>query len=123
MGKIESLHKHIGIVNQTPDLFQGSLADNIRYGSAKHAVDTGDEDEAEITAAAKLANCIPFIEKFRAKFDTFAGSKGGNYLEVRSNGSRLPVQRFGSQASWCWTKPRPTWMLKMNAWCKKRWKT
>jgi len=75
--KIESLHKHIGIVNQTPDLFQGSLADNIRYGSAKHAVDTGDEDEAEITAAAKLANCIPFIEKFRAKFDTFAGSKGG----------------------------------------------
>lgn len=75
--KVESLHRHIGIVNQTPDLFQGSLADNIRYGSAKHAVDNGEDDEAEILAAATMANCVPFIEKFRAKFDTFAGSKGG----------------------------------------------
>jgi len=24
-----------------------------------------------------MANCLPFVSKFRAKFDTFAGSKGG----------------------------------------------
>ena len=75
--KMDSLHKHVSIVNQTPDLFQGSLADNIRYGSAKHAVDNGEDDEAEVFTAAKMANCLPFIEKFRARFDTFAGSKGG----------------------------------------------
>lgn len=74
-----SLHNHIGVVSQNPELFQGSLSDNIRYGSNVEEVTEADEDvvDGEVIEAARLANCLPFIEKFRAGFDTFAGSKGG----------------------------------------------
>jgi ABC-type multidrug transport system fused ATPase/permease subunit len=73
------LHKHIGIVNQNPDLFQGSLSDNIAYGSSDpgHAISASDKTGADVLEAATLANCMPFVNKFRAGFDTYAGAKGG----------------------------------------------
>jgi len=64
------LHDQICIVNQNPDLFNASLADNIGYGAS-----VGVYDHGNMKKSAKLANC-DFAGKFRAGFDTFAGAKG-----------------------------------------------
>ena len=68
--KLESIHRQFAIVNQNPDLFNASLAENIAYGAS------GSVSREDIRAAAKTANCLDFITKFRAGFDTFAGSRG-----------------------------------------------
>lgn len=50
----ESLHRQIGLVTQDPFLFAGTLADNIRFGRPEAS-------DAEMIAAAKLANADEFI--------------------------------------------------------------
>jgi ABC-type multidrug transport system fused ATPase/permease subunit len=53
--------QHVGLVQQEPLLFAGSLRENIAYG-APHATQT------EIEEAARLANCHDFImEKGKLK--------------------------------------------------------
>jgi ABC-type multidrug transport system fused ATPase/permease subunit len=64
-------HEQVAIVNQNPVLFNCSLRENIAYGAKRIVTDE------EIFSAAKQANCYDFIMKFRGKFDTGAGSKGG----------------------------------------------
>eukprot|EP00607_Mallomonas_marina_P001421 CAMPEP_0182440904 /NCGR_PEP_ID=MMETSP1167-20130531/87368_1 /TAXON_ID=2988 /ORGANISM="Mallomonas Sp, Strain CCMP3275" /LENGTH=318 /DNA_ID=CAMNT_0024635003 /DNA_START=538 /DNA_END=1494 /DNA_ORIENTATION=+ len=67
---LQHFHEQVAVVSQNPDLFNCSLGDNITYG-AIHAVSS-----EEIIQAAQLANCHDFISKFRAGYDTFAGSRG-----------------------------------------------
>jgi ATP-binding cassette subfamily B protein len=67
----EDLHRHVGIVNQNPDLFNTSLRDNIGYGG----VGSEEATDEQVEAAAKLANC-GFISNFRGGLDTFAGTGG-----------------------------------------------
>jgi ABC-type multidrug transport system fused ATPase/permease subunit len=69
---IDTLHKQIGVVNQSPDLFNASLSDNIGYGFTNKSYNQG-----QIEKASNVANC-GFISQFRGKFDTFAGSRGAN---------------------------------------------
>ena len=66
----EHLHKNVTIVNQSPNLFNTSLAENIGYGVAG-----GVFTNRQVNDAARIANC-GFISKFRAGFDTHAGSSG-----------------------------------------------
>ena len=68
--QLPSLHKGIAIVDQAPTLFNSSLGDNIGYGSV-----SGQFSDEQVKEAAELANCN-FVGKFRAGFDTFAGSGG-----------------------------------------------
>ena len=68
---LTAFHRHIAVVNQNPLLFNCSIGDNIAYGAAHE-----DVTEAEITAAAKLANAYDFIMSFRGGFDTLAGTLG-----------------------------------------------
>ena len=68
--ELPSLHKGIAIVDQAPTLFNSSLGDNIGYGSV-----SGQFSDEQVKEAAELANCN-FVGKFRAGFDTFAGSGG-----------------------------------------------
>ena len=65
---LQELHNYIGIVNQNPDLFNAPLTDNIGYGNT-------DFHQKDIEKASDIANCTKFINKFRGKFDTFAGSR------------------------------------------------
>ena len=71
---LETLHRGMAIVSQSPALFDSSLADNIAYGSRKDGI-VSDE---EIHRVAKIGNCFDFISAFRAGFDTFAGSRGAS---------------------------------------------
>jgi ATP-binding cassette subfamily B protein len=66
---IKWLRRQIGMVLQEPYLFHGTIADNIRYGSA-------DASEGQIIAAAKAANAHDFIVTFPDGYDTMVGERG-----------------------------------------------
>lgn len=68
------LYTHLGYVLQTPHLFSGSIADNIRYGRL-----TASHDEIE--AAARLAHAHDFIIKMKDGYQTEVG-EGGNRLST-----------------------------------------
>lgn len=70
----EWLHSHLGYVLQTPQLFSGTIKDNIRYGK----LDATDE---EIIEAAKLVNAHEFITHYPDGYDTFIG-EGGSGLST-----------------------------------------
>lgn len=68
------LHSNIGYVLQTPQLFSGTIEDNIRYGK----LDASLEDVIE---AAKIANAHEFIMKLEKGYQTDIG-EGGSKLSL-----------------------------------------
>ena len=70
--EIENLHKHVGIVNQNPTLFNTTLGDNIAYGAVEKTI-----DEEKIREASNIAEC-GFVSKFRGGFDAYAGTGGAS---------------------------------------------
>lgn len=71
---ISWLHDNLGYVLQTPQLFSGTIRENIAYGKF-------DATDEEIIAAAKLANAHEFISKLENGYDTIVG-EGGNKLSL-----------------------------------------
>lgn len=71
---LESIHKRIGIVLQTPHLFSGTVRENIRYGKL-------DANDAEVEEAAKIAGAHDFILTLEKGYDQNVG-EGGNLLSV-----------------------------------------
>lgn len=63
------LRNQIGIVEQEPVLFSGSIWENIAYARP-------DASREDILAAAKAANCEEFIGNFPNKYDTIVGERG-----------------------------------------------
>ena len=66
---INSLRKHISLVNQDTTLFDDTVKNNIAYANL-------DASEDEIIEAAKLSHCDEFINKLPNKFDTLIGENG-----------------------------------------------
>ena len=67
--QLQSLRNQIGIVLQEPFLFNGTIADNIRYGKP-------DASFEEIMVAAKAANAHNFILSKPDGYDTMVGERG-----------------------------------------------
>lgn len=67
--RLSDLRDLISVVSQEPFLFNGSVKENILYGSM------GASDE-QIANAAEAANCTEFIEKLPEKFETKVGERG-----------------------------------------------
>ncbi|STO01109.1 Putative multidrug export ATP-binding/permease protein SAV1866 [[Eubacterium] infirmum] len=65
----ESLFKDVSIVFQDVTLFNTSVMENIRLGRESAS-------DEEVRKAAKLANCIDFIDKLPEGFDTPIGENG-----------------------------------------------
>jgi len=68
-----SLTKHrdkIGLVNQETVLFEGTIAENIGYGSSASI--------GEIMLVARIANAHGFIDKFPNKYNEQVGERGQN---------------------------------------------
>ena len=61
--------KQIGFVAQEPILFNGTIKENIKYGSS----DATDED---VIQAAKKANVLEFAERMVDGLDTYVGERG-----------------------------------------------
>lgn len=64
------LHSNLGYVLQSPHLFSGSVAENIRYGKLAAT-------EEEVIAAAKLVNAHDFIMNLEQGYETNVGEGGG----------------------------------------------
>jgi ABC-type multidrug transport system fused ATPase/permease subunit len=67
--KLQGLRAQIGFVLQDTVLFHGTVRENIAYGRPAAT-------EAEIAAAAKLANADEFIAKMPDGYDTMVGERG-----------------------------------------------
>ncbi|MBP1326415.1 ATP-binding cassette subfamily B protein [Leucobacter exalbidus] len=65
----EALMDRIGVVTQDPYLFHATIAENLRYGKP-------DATQAELEAAAKLANIHDAISTFANGYDTVVGERG-----------------------------------------------
>ena len=66
---LKSLRKNIGIVSQSIFLFDGTVRDNITYGTEKTS-------EQDIIDAAQKANIYDFIMSLPRGFDTEVGERG-----------------------------------------------
>ncbi|WP_082033966.1 ABC transporter ATP-binding protein [Cohnella kolymensis] len=67
----ESLRQCFGIVLQDTYLFNGTIADNIKYGKPEAT-------DEEVKAAADLANAAEFIQSLPDGYDTMLAENGGN---------------------------------------------
>ncbi|HEY0176175.1 MAG TPA: ABC transporter ATP-binding protein, partial [Pedobacter sp.] len=67
--KTESLRKQLGTVNQESFLFNDTIFNNIAYARP-------DATEAEVIAAAKIANAHEFILNTESGYQTFVGDRG-----------------------------------------------
>lgn len=70
--KIASLRSRISYVSQQPILFEGTVAENIRYARPEAT-------QAEIEDAAALAQAHDFIMELPAGYDTEVGEAGVNF--------------------------------------------
>ncbi|MHB1342516.1 MAG: ABC transporter ATP-binding protein [Coriobacteriia bacterium] len=66
---VGSYRRRLGIVLQEPFLFDGTIAENIRYGR----LEAGDN---EVRAAAVLSRAADFIDTLPEGFDTVVGDRG-----------------------------------------------
>ncbi|MGL5675446.1 MAG: ABC transporter ATP-binding protein [Cellulosilyticaceae bacterium] len=66
---LQSLRKHIGIVQQEVYIFSGTIKDNICYGKPNATA-------KEIEEAAQLANIHEFIMSLEKGYDSVVGTKG-----------------------------------------------
>ena len=76
----DGLRRHLGWVSQTPFLFQGTLIDNIRFGSPA-------ADDAAVRHAARLADVESFACGLPEGYDTQLHEGGANL----SQGQRVRV--------------------------------
>ncbi len=66
---LEELRQQIAVVSQEPFLFNGSLRENLLFGSPTAS-------EAQLTAAARAANCHEFISRMPTGYETLVGERG-----------------------------------------------
>ncbi|WJX96357.1 ABC transporter B member 11 [Trifolium repens] len=68
--QVKWMRQQMGLVSQEPVLFNDTVRANIAYGKG------GDATEAEIIAAAELANAHQFISSLQTGYDTIVGERG-----------------------------------------------
>ncbi|KAG2407374.1 ABC transporter B family member 11 [Vigna angularis] len=68
--QIKWLRQQMGLVSQEPVLFNDTIRANIAYGKG------GDATEAEVIAAAELANAHNFTSSLQEGYDTIVGERG-----------------------------------------------
>ncbi|XP_004297067.1 PREDICTED: ABC transporter B family member 11-like [Fragaria vesca subsp. vesca] len=68
--QLKWLRQKMGLVSQEPMLFNNTIRANIAYGKE------GEATEAEIIAAAELANAHQFISSLQHGYDTVTGERG-----------------------------------------------
>lgn len=67
--RLVEYRRHLGVVLQDNFLFDGTVAENIRYG-------TPEATKADVERVARVAHADEFIEKFEKGYDTVVGERG-----------------------------------------------
>jgi ATP-binding cassette subfamily B protein len=66
---LDSLRRHIGLVSQDVFLFQGTIGENIAYGSPNATPE-------QVLAAAEAAEVTDFVDRLPQRYDTVVGERG-----------------------------------------------
>jgi ABC-type multidrug transport system fused ATPase/permease subunit len=66
---LDSLRKMVGLVDQHPFLFSGSIAENVRFGRPESS-------REEIIEACQMAHASEFIERLKDGYETLVGERG-----------------------------------------------
>jgi ABC-type multidrug transport system fused ATPase/permease subunit len=67
--RLRDYRSHIGVVLQDNFLFDGTIAENIKYAKPHAALE-------EVRAVSRIAHCDEFIEAFEKQYDTIVGERG-----------------------------------------------
>ncbi len=67
--KLRDYRSHLGVVLQDNFLFDGTIAENIRFSRPEAPLEA-------VRAAAKLAHCEEFVDAFEKGFETIVGERG-----------------------------------------------
>jgi len=67
--RLRDYRRQLGVVMQDNVLFDGTIAENIAFAHP-------DAPEEEIVAAARIAHCDEFVDRFEKKYDTVVGERG-----------------------------------------------
>jgi len=67
--RLRDYREQLGVVLQDNFLFDGTIAENIRYSRTDATLD-------EVRAVSRIAHADEFIEKFENKYDTVVGERG-----------------------------------------------
>jgi len=67
--RLGGYRKYLGVVMQDDFLFDGTIADNIRYANPSVS-------DAEIKCVSQVANVDEFVQKFPDTYDTIVGERG-----------------------------------------------
>ena len=67
--RLRDYRSQIGIVLQDNFLFDGTIAENIKYGAPRAT-------DEEVKAVAKIAHCDEFVSRFEDGYDTVVGERG-----------------------------------------------
>ena len=95
------LREHVGVVSQQPNLFDASIADNIRYGasSSSSTYNNNAISDMDIRKAAESANVHSFIMGLPQGYDTRVGENAS--LISGGQAQRLQIARALARP---WTK-------------------
>ena len=94
------LREHVGVVSQQPNLFDASIADNIRYGVGSVSTTYNNAiSDVDIRKAAKAANVHSFIMGLPQGYDTRVGENAS--LISGGQAQRLQIARALARP---WTK-------------------
>jgi ABC-type multidrug transport system fused ATPase/permease subunit len=67
--RMHDYRSHLGVVLQDNFLFDGTIADNIRFAKPGAT-------QRDVEAVSRIAHCDEFIEQFPEKYDTIVGERG-----------------------------------------------
>ena len=67
--RLRDYRSHLGVVLQDNFLFDGTIAENIKFAKPHAELD-------EIKAVSRIAHCDEFIEAFEKQYDTIVGERG-----------------------------------------------
>jgi len=67
--RLHDFRSHLGVVLQENFLFDGTVADNIRFAKPEAS-------QEDVQQAAELANCHQFVSDFPDGYDTVVGERG-----------------------------------------------
>ena len=67
--RLRDYRSHLGVVLQENFLFDGTIAENIRFGAPRATSE-------EVREAARIAHCDEFVDRFDDGYDTVVGERG-----------------------------------------------
>ena len=67
--RLRDYRSHLGVVLQDNFLFDGTIAENIKFGAPRATAE-------EVRTAAGIAHCDEFVDRFQDGYDTVVGERG-----------------------------------------------